>query len=623
MRLFLLFSAFAAAICSAQTTVPTAQYDAGRTNANMSEPLLSVSNVNPSQFGKLASRALDSTVFALPLVVNNVWTGGKGFRNVVFVATTANTVYALDADDFAEPPLWTRNLGAAPLTSDGWLTPSQGIIGTPAIDIWTSTIYLVANVGPADSDHLWLYALDLATGADKFGSPSQLTFPNNGQLVPSTPFTIQRAGLLVSSGSVYVAIAYFRPDGTWISQDGFVFRYSAWDVRTVQARFQSTPTGLKGGIWQAGRGLAVDAAGYLYVAVAGGSYDGVTNFGSSVVKLHPFTLAVTDWYTPANYDEIYHNNLDLSAGGPVVIPNTNLLLAGGKEGILYLLNRSSMGHLDSSGAEAVQKFRATGGCGSVDCTQTLSTAFWNSTSPAVFVWDRHDVLRAYSFSGGRLNQTPFSTSTVRSEMTGNLTVSSNGKLDGSGVVWALTTAQNADDIKVPATLRAFDARDVSKEIYNSEMNGTRDQVGSFTKFASPVVANGKVYVVTQSNVLQVYGPLCGVDVTGQTTITRSAPFFNIFNGKYSQTVSVKNNGTSALSGPIHIAFDGLPANARITNQNAWTTCAAPAGSPLKSVLSPSSFLPAGWSWSTTIDYTWSGTGALPYTAHVIAGAGAR
>lgn len=466
----------------------------------------------------------------------------------------------------------------------------------------------------------FIYALDMLSGTDKFGSPGEIQLPGLSGMGPATPYTIQRVALSLNNGSLYVGIANFVPEA-WDSQDGFVLRYAANNVQSQLARFRATPNGLKGGIWQAGRGLAIDANGAVYAAVAGGSYDGVTDFGSSIVKLDGQTLSVIDWFTPANHEELFHNNIDPSGGGVILIPGTNLLVAGGKEGVLYLLNRDNMGRLEGVNAGAVQRFKATNGCGMTDCGQTLPTAFWNrQPMPLLYAWDRGDVLRSFPFSGGYLGTTPQAMSSMTSAMGGNMTVSSNGGSDG--IVWALTASSNANSTQVPATLRAFDASNVALQLWSSQEVAGRDAVGMYTKFAPPVVANGKVYVVTQSGEVAVYGPLCGVNVTQNVTVTRGGLRYVASRNIYVQTVTIANKAAAAISGPVHIALDGLSPHASLANSDGTTTCAAPAAA-YKTVVPVGGWIPANGSRGVTLEFSVSANTAFTYSPRVIAGGGSR
>ncbi|HJZ72445.1 MAG TPA: hypothetical protein VKE51_11955 [Vicinamibacterales bacterium] len=498
----------------APVTVPMSQYDYGRTGANLQESTLNPSNVDATHFGKLFSRRVDDSIYALPLIVPDLEISGRR-HNVLFIASMGNTVYAFDADDPAQSdPLWSRNIGA-PAAGDSWIGPvHHGILGTPFIDVPTGTLYAVALVSKGNDYNLWLNALDVSNGNPKYNSPQLLSFPFAGSegTLTNVRGALQRAGLLMVDDVLYIAFANIVPDPNdqhW-SQEGFVQTFNARDLKQRFAVFQTTPSGRKGGVWQAGRGIAADGEGNIYLSTAGGSYDGVSNFGSSTLKFTGRSLKLADWFTPKNHEYLFLHNIDMSAGGVTLIPNSPLMFAGGKEGVIFLLNRNDMGKLEGAGGGPLQKFRASEGCGQEDCAQTLGTAFWRRPNDGMlYVWDRRDVLRAYHFVHDRFVTTPAAVSAVKPGMTGGPSVSANGSDIGSGIVWAVTTQSTQSGGLAPGTLRAFRAADVRQEIYNSDMNHARDSLGDFTKFAPPVVANGKVYVPTQSNAVAVYGLLGG------------------------------------------------------------------------------------------------------------------
>src|SRR5262245_56350806 len=497
---------------AAQVTVPMSQYDYGRTGANLQESVLKPSNVDATHFGKLFSRSVDDSVYALPLIVPNLDIAARR-HNVLFVATMNNTVYAFDADDPSQAePLWSRNL-ATPPPGDSWIGPTHhGVLGTPFVDVAGGTLYVVTMVQKGEEYNLWVNALDIYNGSPKYNSPQLLSFPFAGPegTLTNVKGALQRAGLLVVADTLYIAFANIVPDPNdqhW-SQEGFVQTFNARDLKERIAVFQTTPSGRKGGIWQGGRGLAADSQGNVYLSTAGGSYDGERNFGSSVLKFSGRNLKLADWFTPRNHEYLFLENIDMSAGGVSLIPESDLMFAGGKEGVIFLLNRGEMGKLEGAKSGPLQRFKASDGCGEKDCAQTLGTAFWRRGSDGVlYVWDRRDVLRAYHFRDKRFVTTPAAVSTVKPGQTGGPTVSANGADVNSGIVWAVTTQSARSGGLNPGTLRAFRASDVRQEIYNSDTNTARDALGAFTKFAPPVVANGKVYVPTQTKAVVVYGLL--------------------------------------------------------------------------------------------------------------------
>ncbi|MFN7937597.1 MAG: hypothetical protein U0R19_29985 [Bryobacteraceae bacterium] len=532
---------------SGQVTVEMSQYDFERTGANLREWTLDPTNVNPASFGKLFSRSVDASVYALPLIIPNVMMAGER-RNVLFVATMGNTVYAFDADDPGRSePYWSRNLGT-PAPGDSWIGPvHHGILSTPFIDVASGTLYTVTMVRKDQVSNLFVHALDMYTGAPKFNSPQLLSFPFAGaETLTNVKGGLQRAGLLVRNGVLYIAFANIVPDPKdqhW-SQEGFVESFDARDLSQRLGVFQSTPTGRKGGIWMAGRGIASDEAGNLYLSTAGGKYDGVTNFGSSVLKFAPRSLRLVDWFTPKNHEFLFLENIDMSAGGVTLIPNSKLMFAGGKEGVIFLIDREKMGKLEGEGSGPVQRFKATTGCGQKDCAQTLGTAFWGRKNDGVlYVWDRLDALYAYNFANGRFVTTPAAVSKEKPGMNGGPSVSANGSDIKTGIVWGATTQSKKNGGLSPGTLRAFLASDISRELYNSDQNAGRDALGDFTKFAPPVVANGKVYVPTQSKAVVVYGLLGGKDVTSMVEVQRAG----------SGTITVRNTSGHAIGGPFVVS----------------------------------------------------------------------
>lgn len=588
---------------SAQVTVEMSQYNDERTGANLQEWILHPSNVNSASFGKLFSRSVDASIYALPLIVPNVDIAGKR-RNVLFVATMGNTVYAFDADDPTQTePYWSKNLGT-PAPGDSWIGPVyHGILSTPFIDVPTGTLYTVTMVRKDKESNLFVHALDIHDGKPKYNSPQLLSFPFAGaETLTNVKSGLQRVGLLMRNEVLYIAFANIVPDPQdqhW-SQEGFVQSFNARDLSQRLAVFQSTPTGRKGGIWQAGRGIASDSAGNIYIATAGGSYDGVTNFGSSVLKFSPRSLKLTDWFTPKNHEFLFLQNIDMSAGGVTLIPNSQLMFAGGKEGVIFLLNRDAMGKLEGENSKPIQRFKATNGCGQKDCAQTLGTAFWARKNDGVlYVWDRLDALNAYDFVNGQFVTTPSAVSKVKPGMNGGPTVSANGSDVGSGIVWGVSTQSRKNGGLSPGTLRAFLASNIGQELYSSDMNAARDALGDFTKFAPPVVANGKVYVPTQSKAVVVYGLLCSKDVSPLVQVQTGRQSAGE-NQTYVQPITVKNTSTHAIGGPFDIAVDNLSSGVTLTDATGTTSCAEPSGSPVVRATDAPLWLSPGDSFSTTL-----------------------
>ena len=529
--------AFLLPMTFAQVNVTTGHYDSSRTSANLNETQLKPSNVTPAQFGKLFSRAVDGYIYAQPLYLSGVAIPGKGVHNLVYVATMHNTVYAFDADDpSAAVPLWSASLGTpvphepsqsltiktvtAPVTSGPTLTPEIGILSTPVIDPTTRTLFVAsANLENQDYSHK-LHALDLATGAERPGSPvivsgnvpGPVVF-HSAQLLSDKTWAeqIQRAALALVDGKILIAFAVFHdPPGTPYPWHGWVMSY---DTKTLvqTAVFCSTPAGGGGGIWQSGIGPAADADGNIFVATGNGDWDGKSNFSDTVLKLSG-TLKLDALFSPPNQKDLERLDWDLGVAGPAALPGTRFLITGSKHGTLYLLDRE---------LKVLDSFIATIPCvrQSWDgCSQIRQYALWSSASPPmIYLWGspadhdtpsaRKEVLRAYAVdvSAAKFVQTPVSMGKVTSGYPGGMVaLSANGAELDSGIVWATTSVDNAEPGAVAGTLHAFAAADVSKELWNSDMN-PGDKLGSLAKFALPTVANGKVYVPTFSGQLVVYG----------------------------------------------------------------------------------------------------------------------
>ena len=519
----------------AQVDVLTANYDNNRTNAKLNEGILNTNNVNPNQFGKLYAYPVDGQVYAQPLYVHALNMPGRGTLNVLYVATMYNSVYAFDADAASgTAPLWQVNLGStvdpasfnvpgAALYAD--ILHEIGILSTPVIDRAGNTIYVVDETLAGGSATFFLHALDLATGSEKLNGPVQIQATVagsgwigtgdavSGQLPLLAAGHIQRPGLLLANGSIY---AGFGSHGDYPPWHGWIVAYNAADLPQQTAVFNTTPSTAGSAIWQGGRGLAADPDGSVYCSTGNGNYDGVMSWGETVLRLTP-TLSVADWFTPAEYAAWTDDDLDFGSNGPILVPGTNFLIAGGKAGLVALIDRTNMGGqpLDT---DALQVFQA------VPNSQfaIFNTALWNRPDgPVLYIWGDDDVSREFQMQNGTFNPSPLAanSSVQNASPFSGMTVSSNAFVPGSGIFWA-TTVSNGN-LPAPGALHAFDAMNVGQELWNSDMQGSRDTLGSFTKFANPTVANAKVYVPTDSNQVTVYGLL---PVPGITAVVSAASF---------------------------------------------------------------------------------------------------
>ncbi|MEU5418904.1 hypothetical protein [Streptomyces sp. NPDC020667] len=515
-------------------SVTTQHNDNRRTGANPLETTLRPGNVRPATFGKLFSRAVDGQIYAQPLYLARCPVEGHGVRDVVFTATMHNSVYAFDADDpAASAPLWHTSLGPSVTLPDANVGPpgyrdiavEVGVVSTPVIDVERHVLYVVAFTGEQGAYHHTLHALDLSTGREALGGPVRITATvpgtGDGSVQGKLTFTsnrqIQRAALTLAGGRVYVAFASYGDQDPY---HGWVFGFDAGDLRRTGV-YVTTPGTRRGGIWQAGQGLGVDDRGNLYFMTGNGGFraDG-SELGDAVVQLTP-DLALADWFSPFDNAALDAADADLGSAGPLLIPGTRLLLGGGKAGKFYLLDTGDMGHFQAgSDSQIVQSFQVV--APDRDSHHIHGGAVhWNfrgGGGPWVYVWPENAFLRAYRFTGGTLGTTPVSTSTTTDPKGvpggapgmpgGILSVSADGDDPATGLVWATHPYRdNANQAVVEGVFRAYQATDLTQEVWNSKMNAARDDVGLFAKFAPPTVAGGRVYVPTFSGVLQVYGLL--------------------------------------------------------------------------------------------------------------------
>jgi hypothetical protein len=500
-------------------SVVTQHNDNARTGANLRETVLNTSNVNTDLFGKLFSRAVDGYIYAQPLFVPGVPIPQKGTHNVVYVATEHNSVWAFDADDpAASDPLWVATLGDSVPSSEispdyQDLTPEIGVTATPVIDSNSGTIYIVAKSKDESGYHQKLHALDIATGTERFGGPVEVNarvegFGDGslGGVISFNPLLqLNRPGLLLSGGIVYIA---FGSHGDTDPYHGWVLGYSATNLQQV-AVYNTTPDGGRGAIWMSGQGLTGDSLGYVYVVTANGTCDAAANcgrnLGESFIKLTP-ALTPADWFTPVNRADLDREDLDVGSGGPVLLPGTSLIAAAGKDGVLRLVNTNGMGGFDQLGNHDVQEFQATANAflGAPIC--------WAGPDgqSAIYVWGGGDRLKAFRFVDGGFAPEPVSESQILAPAglsnSAPLSLSANGSEAGSGIVWASCPDGGDANLRtVHGILRAFDASDLSVELWNTTMDSSRDDVGAFAKFCPPTIANGKVYVASFSGRLNVYG----------------------------------------------------------------------------------------------------------------------
>jgi uncharacterized protein (TIGR03437 family) len=485
-----------------QVSVLTYHNDLSRTGQNLNETILTPALLEAGEFGPLFSYPVDGQVYAQPLYMWGLNVAGKGFHNVVFIVTEHDSVYAFDADSNTgsnTAPLWQASfinpaagITSVPAATLGCqaITPEVGITGTPVIDPQSGTLYVVAMT-LEDSGQTYvhrLHALDVATGQEKPGSPVEIeaSAPGTGDGTTAVTFKPwlykERAGLLLLNGVVYTAWSSHCDSGNY---HGWMISYDAKTLRRV-AIYTSTPNWEAGSIWQSGAAPAADGNGNIYMVTGNGTFDaasGGADLGDSVIKLSAANgLSVADYFTPFNAGTLDVKDIDLGSSGALLLPDSagtpqhpHLLVTGGKEGRIYVIDRESMGHFSPAGDSQI--------------VQSLPTAigplygipvYFNNT---VFFGAQNDALKAFPISQGLLSETPSSQSTAAVPGLGSVpSISANGSLDG--IVWTIQ----------PDALHAYDATNLGSELYRGSVGG------SYIKFSTPTIANGKVYVGTGNSV---------------------------------------------------------------------------------------------------------------------------
>jgi hypothetical protein len=500
--------------------VLTAHNDAQRTGQNTHELALSPTTVDAAHFGKLFALPLDGAMYAQPLVVPNLTIAGAT-RDVLFAATSHDSVYAF-ATDAAQTPIWQVSflkpgvtpVPAADVSDSTDIFPEIGITGTPVIDPVTHTLYVVAKTKEPGPTYVQrLHALVLETGAEQPGSPVVITAavpgtaPDavNGLVQFSALRQLQRPALLLANHLVWIA---FGSHGDVQPYHGWLLGYDAATL-AQKVVVNTTPDGTEGSIWQSGGGVASDATGALYLETANGDFDADTggrDLSSTVVRLNAKGQLV-DWFTPFNQALLSANDVDLGSAGPLVLPDQpgdhpHLLIASGKSGYLYLIDRDAMGHLGANGdSQVVQALPLSPNERDPNVGVFSTPAYWNGR---VYVASTRDTLKAFTLSDGMLSAKPSSQSksSFRS-YGGTVSISANGTQNG--IAWLVEWG--GDDDPVNAVLHAYDATDVSRELYSSaQAPKQRDAAAVGATFAVPTVANGRVYVGTSTE-LDVYGLL--------------------------------------------------------------------------------------------------------------------
>jgi hypothetical protein len=531
--------------------ITTWHVDANRSGLNSKEQVLTPSNVSTTGFGKLFSYLVDGYVYGSPLIKSNVMINGTA-RDVLYVATEKDSVYAFDADNYGTGnPLWKISLlktGESPLSS-GPIKPYQGVTSTPVIDPSTGTLYVVSALTSSAGSSFRLSALDITTGAQKFGGPvtiqASVAATNsasvNGVQTLNTS-CIQRAALLLANGNIYM--------GLGACHSGWLLAYSASTLKQIGVFNSSTKLNGEGtyasagGVWMGGGGPVAESSGNIYVSTGNGPWDGQTAFADSILKFGPTpqagpngTMQPIDYFTPYVYQFMNCYDSDLAGGGLLMIPGTTRIIAGGKTGTMYLVDGANLGHESNNDTGAIQEVLWGDGLNGgspyqQSCQDTAGINYANIASYEIFGTSAYfngniylGVTPTLSGAPAGVRQFIYSGKLTPAGDTANYQlqgtrgtspfISSNGSKDG--IVWMIDQGyplqNSAGSAPTSATLRAYDAQDYPEEIYDSNLR-SGDQPGYGIKFSSPVVANGRVYIATGHDLTTVPNPQGEIDVYG-------------------------------------------------------------------------------------------------------------
>jgi hypothetical protein len=574
--------------------VPTWRYDNTHAGANTQETALTQANVNPAEFGKLFSLAVDGYVYAQPLYISGLTMADGLVHNVLFVATEHDSVYAFDADSNGganAQPLWKASmLSVAHGTAAGGSTvpssdlgsrdivPEVGITSTPVINPAANTLYLVSKTKEAGNYVQRIHALNLITGAEQAGSPSApITAAvsgtgngsSGGRLQFSPLWQLNRVALDLWNGHIYVAFGSHGDNGPW---HGWLMAFDAQTLIQTGAVCLS-PNGYGNGVWGAGAGLPIDALssnGRMFLVTGNGSFtsyppvNGNTDYGDSIVRLDLSNGGVvpSDAFTPFNQSSLSSSDADQGSGGVLMLPDQqgshpHMLIQVGKEGRILVVDRDNMGGYMPGGSSNINILQDISG----QVQGLWSTpAYWNGH---VYLWGRSDTLKMFDLNSGVLSITPTSNSTIRSNFPSpSPVISSNGSQNG--IVWAARS--DAYSTGGSEILYAFNANDLTSPIYESDTNAVRDDAGQANKFVVPVVTNGKVYLGAAYQV-DVYGLLNGeqqaappsanpnggsFSTAQQVSLSTTTPNATIF---YTTDGSLPTPAANAYTGPILIQTD--------------------------------------------------------------------
>lgn len=505
-------------VCAALSFAQTARDSNSRLGANTSESLLTPSRITANQLTHLADYTINGNTYSQPLIVPGITISSRKY-DLLITITLNEDVYAFDANQPGSTALWHVTLGTPRPSSDYpnnggeqlFYSAAVGCLGTPAIDPTGGYIYLECT--NSSRTHIF-YKLSLVDGStlgqvtitgsvSGTGDPTGGDTASGGTLTFYPAFELSRPGITLANGNAYIAFGSWDDVHPW---HGWIFSVDTATM-TINHIWCATPNGYGGAIWPAG-GPTVDASGNLYVITGNGDCTGTNNYSESIVKLSS-TLTVLDYFTPSDCATMASADKDMSAG-PMLIPNTTQVVAAAKDGRIFSIDTTCMGQVSGTVGGCSPQIWGSGTNGIMNMFYMNNTGYFSRRSFA-----GADSIYAYPISGSTWTTTASATSAITSYFPG-ASIEGSSNSSANGIVWALTVAANASTSAQAATFRALNASTLV-ELWND--GGT---IGNLSKYTSPTIHDGKIYVATQSNKIAVYGVPLGGRITGNASITGNA-----------------------------------------------------------------------------------------------------
>ena len=483
--------------------VSTAMYDNLRTGWQQNETALTTALVGSSHFGMLASNTtLDGRIDTTPLVVPHLLFGAV-FHSVVYVATSNDTIYALDA--YTGAVLASRSMGTA-VPNNGCTNDNAtiGILSTPVIDVPSNTMWLMAYVMITGTPTYQLHAIDLITLADKTAAQ---TVSASVTLTDATTYNFnatvsrQRTALLRANGNIYAGFASFC-DNNASTTRGWLLGWNATTLAPLTSHqlqlLDSVGPAVSitlDSIWQSGGGLAADGSGNIF-GVTGNStsssYSPPNDIQESLIKVDPTLLTLQDYFTDSGYVSLDTNDADLSGGGVMLLPDqtgplAHLAMVGGKGGTFYLVNRDSMGHFNATPPNAVASLTKFFNWGQTayfmgsDGTPRIVTMGADNT---------HAAINSFNPATDTFG-TVVSTASPTVYFGARCNVSSNGTVAGSQILWCRYVSQNNPPTPSLVASNALTGATLFSQAVGTWSNFQASQNGL------PTVWNGRVYVASE------------------------------------------------------------------------------------------------------------------------------